>query len=1237
MKHFGYKGTILQDLFPRSTNVRLPIKLLRGLLWSLWILYVAAAVGLLGLRYFVLPRIDQWRPQIERYASDAVGASVHIGHIAADWSGLNPRLTLAGVGIADSQGAPVLTLPAVEAVLAWRSILSREPRLVSLQADGLDLTLRRDRDDRLWVAGQSIDLAQADDSDASRFIALRWLVRQREIVLRHATVRWVDEARAAPEMVLQDASFVMLNGALSHRFALQARPPDALAAGLSLRGEVERSLFSRHPGDLASWHGQVYAEVADGEPAAWAPWVDMPPVQGRMATRAWVQVDGRRLGTVTLDLVARQLGWRWQDGVAASAGMVRARLEGLPGDLLAQGAHPPLARSADGAGLALRGEASDVRTELPGILEQPTLALSTARVDTTLRRARSGVLGMELRDLQVTNDDVDLRLQGSWEARGETDAGTADIHGTLRRATMSAIHRYLPMAVSQDAREWLAQGLQAGVVRDAALVVQGDLSEFPFSQPGQNGRFHIGGPFVGATVDYAPAERDRKAWPAILGMDGSFAIDGAALTLEGKPGGILRPSDARDTPLRLGAIKAGIPDMENNAELYLQGEVQGAVSSFLSTTNASPLGALLENRLAQARGTGDWTVALALRVPLLHTDDTRVDGSLSFNDNDFTLYPQLPTLTQLRGMLEFTETDLRARDIQAQFLGGPLRINGGLLDTRNGLRFDGQVTGASLAQLVHAPAMSRFSGRTAVRGKLLYIRGGRVDVSLESDLAGMAIDMPAPVGKSASSTLPLRLQWSPATNPGSRDRDWLTASLGENINLLLERDPAEKRWTFARGALGANQPATLPAQGLSVRLKLPDIDVDAWQDVADGFETPPSGTARGKRTPAPPPLLPPPDQIALETPRLHVAGLFLNDLKLYAVRPAPAQWRVDIQSRQAAGAVSWREASGAIAGQVTARFKYLSFGGDGLEKPSDDTSSGDDLKDIPAVDLQADVLRFYGKDLGTLRIVGTNVERGQRWRLDTLRIANEDASLDATGFWRLSGADRGLTVDASAKWSDFGKLLTRLGWPDMAAGGAGSAEGKLTWADLPWSHNVAAIDGDLKLRMDKGRLIHVNSRTARLLEVLSMQSLQRLAKLELNPANLFRDGFPFDSIRARFNVSKGRIYTDDYKVNGPVAAIVLSGTTSIIDETWDLKAVVIPNLDASGAAVATALAVNPLLGLGAFVTQWLLKYPLARAMTVQYAVTGPWNDPKVAPIDGPLPAGVLGNSDAARPQDPIEH
>ena len=91
--------------------------------------------------------------------------------------------------------------------------------------------------------------------------------------------------------------------------------------------------------------------------------------------------------------------------------------------------------------------------------------------------------------------------------------------------------------------------------------------------------------------------------------------------------------------------------------------------------------------------------------------------------------------------------------------------------------------------------------------------------------------------------------------------------------------------------------------------------------------------------------------------------------------------------------------------------------------------------------------------------------------------------------------------------------------------------------------------------------------------------------------------------------------TEGLKVNSPVATIVLAGDTDLAAETWNLEAAVVPKLDASGAAIAAGIAVNPLIGLGAFLTQWLLKEPLARALTAQYTVRGSWDDPKLEPVE----------------------
>ncbi|HYG45624.1 MAG TPA: AsmA-like C-terminal region-containing protein, partial [Bordetella sp.] len=415
--------------------------------------------------------------------------------------------------------------------------------------------------------------------------------------------------------------------------------------------------------------------------------------------------------------------------------------------------------------------------------------------------------------------------------------------------------------------------------------------------------------------------------------------------------------------------------------------------------------------------------------------------------------------------------------------------------------------------------------------------------------------------------------------------------------------------------LGVSRPAVLPATGLAVDIQMPELDLDAWQSIAD--EAAPSkagGKTADKRAHA---VLPMINRVDLQTKRLRAAGWTLDDLKLSATRPQPEHWQVSLASRQAAGSLAWQEASGAIAGQVTARLTHLALGDQEAKNAANDEMrvSEEGLSDIPAIDLRAEQFSLYGHNVGALEVLGTNLERGKLWRLDKLRIASDSAELDATGNWRLEGAQRGLTVDAKAQFKDLGAFMDSIGHKQVVGGGSGTVQGKLTWRDLPWTHDLANIDGQARVSLDKGRFMNVNSRSARLLELLSLQSLQRLAKLEFNPANLLRDGFPFDTIRGDMKLSRGILHTEGSKLSSPVATIVLAGDTDIVAERWDMRAVVIPNLDASGAAVVTALAVNPLIGLGAFLTQWLLKQPLARAMTMEYTVTGSWDDPKLQPVE----------------------
>ncbi|OZB69601.1 MAG: hypothetical protein B7X36_13980 [Thiomonas sp. 14-64-326] len=74
-------------------------------------------------------------------------------------------------------------------------------------------------------------------------------------------------------------------------------------------------------------------------------------------------------------------------------------------------------------------------------------------------------------------------------------------------------------------------------------------------------------------------------------------------------------------------------------------------------------------------------------------------------------------------------------------------------------------------------------------------------------------------------------------------------------------------------------------------------------------------------------------------------------------------------------------------------------------------------------------------------------------------------------------------------------------------------------------------------------------------------------------------------------------------------------------ETQNLRVVVVPNINAGAASLAYAL-INPVIGLGTFLAQYIAREPLARAFTHVYDITGTWLTPIVteASLNAPKPA-----------------
>jgi len=100
----------------------------------------------------------------------------------------------------------------------------------------------------------------------------------------------------------------------------------------------------------------------------------------------------------------------------------------------------------------------------------------------------------------------------------------------------------------------------------------------------------------------------------------------------------------------------------------------------------------------------------------------------------------------------------------------------------------------------------------------------------------------------------------------------------------------------------------------------------------------------------------------------------------------------------------------------------------------------------------------------------------------------------------------------------------------------------------------------------------------------------------------------------------------------------MQGRIDAVNETQDLRVVVVPVIGTAGAALAVA-AVNPIVGLGTLLAGALLRQPIATAATREYRVSGAWADPRVelenragkAPANDARPASAATNGLARSP------
>ena len=903
--------------------------------------------------------------------------------------------------------------------------------------------------------------------------------------------------------------------------------------------------------------------------------------------------------------------------------------------------------------------------DLPGIFDEARIPLDQLSTEVQWK-ADGDQLNLTLPNLRFGNADVQGEAQIKWQTAGGNAAqpaarfpGLLDVQGVLSRVDGGRVHRYLPLGLHKEVRDYVREGVVSGEASNVKFKVKGNLEDFPFNSPKQ-GEFRISADLNKVTYAYAPASLlpgGSPQWPALAQVSGELVFDHAVLQIKGA-----RATVVAMPGLRIAKADAVIDNLYSGATVAVTVEAQGPLTDVLGVVNGSPLGPLMGKVLENASATGAADYRFKLALPIAAVDRATVRGSITLAGNDLQVTPETPRLTRTRGVINFSETGFSVVGAQARSLGGDVRIDGGLTTASAGqsvagkvaapqtLRLQGTATAEGLRQareLGFAARLAQYANGSTAYSATLGVRGGVPELSVNSNLVGMALTLPAPFAKAADAPLPLRLETAVVRGSlvaGSdgvvRAQDQLQFDVGKAVGITYVRDVSGQDARVLRGSiavgLAADETTPLPLDGVQANVSMANIDMDAWSDVlahAANTDLSPGAVASVGMGYLP-------TSLAVRAREILVSGRKLHNVVVGGGREG-LMWRANLDASELNGYVEYRQPSGSAGGRLYARLSRL----DVAQSAAQDVESVLDEQpaSIPALDIVVEDLVLRGKKLGRIEIDAVNLGASasavardvpREWRLNRFNITNPEAVLTASGNWvniagqapAIAGRSikerRHTAMNFKLDISDAGELFNRFGMKGVVRKGQGKVEGRVTWLGSPITLDYPSLGGSFNVNVETGQFLKADPGIAKLLGVLSLQSLPR--RLMLDFRDVFSEGFAFDFLRGDVTIEQGIARTSNLQMKGVNAAALMEGEADIAKETQNIKVVVVPEINA-GSASLLASYINPVWGIGSFLAQLILRRPLLDAVTKEFLVDGTWVDPRVTevphkPATVPVPA-----------------
>ena len=769
--------------------------------------------------------------------------------------------------------------------------------------------------------------------------------------------------------------------------------------------------------------------------------------------------------------------------------------------------------------------------------------------------------------------------------------------------------KYLPafMPMDSDLVHWLDTAIRKADISGGGFIYNGALvgDEDGDIDP-QDSRWGLFFDIQNGELDYAPD------WPVITGLAGQVYVNDDRVEVLGQ--------SAESAGGKLDDIVARVP-LEGESILRISSHLNASGETLKHFLTQTPINDWMEGEAKKWQLQGELGAGLNLTLPLDDLDSSEVDVRAAVQSFTFAIPEVGVEAKGIAGDLSYsTDRGLTARQLSGQLFDQPahFRIRSTVQNQQpisTDIDWSGRISVSSLQDWLKLDWLSLLEGETDYRASLsLGLVENNTELRINSELLGVEVELPAPVGKAADTPLPLELSLKK-----KEEHELLSVTL-EKLGRLDMRMTPEFSPESALITLGGDashhdrlSPEWPSGNQFLVTGTLPELDLGPWKARFEGQPGKPGEQQLASR---------------IELDNVHLGSLRYGDFNWPDISVSLQQ---SVQKTGADSgrlgmklAVDGRTLKGNlwIPEQRTAPWA-LNVDHVHLPEPSSEASSKtspleaeDSLADVnpatlPNLDVKIGHIQVGSRTPASMGFKLRHAPNGVK--IDNITGELSGLSLNGLADWVQVEGEQRSWVQGGLKGTGIRELQKALGFSGFLEAKESRFDASLNWDGSPLGGSVATMKGRIDLLLKKGRLRKVDSGSSGALKLFGIFNTEALARrMKLDFSDLYSSGISFDQIKGSLNFNRGVItFNSPMVIEGPSSDFKLDGSIDTNTEQLDLSLVVTLPVSSNLPILSVLLGTAPQVAGIIYIADKLVGKQVDQLASIRYRIHGSFDDPKM--------------------------